>query len=73
MTDARAIERASSYRNMMDSWAWKDFHGSVLKEIRQEALEKAIVAETMDQVQMARGYVKCLDSIESQLGYILGE
>lgn len=73
MTDqdkAKAIERANSYRQMMESWAWKDF-SEVARERRSAALEKALNAVSMDEVQQARGAVRFHDSLMSELDFIL--
>lgn len=69
-TAAKAIERANSYRDMMRSWAWKDFE-EILKNERQTALEQAVVCSDIKDVQMYRGIVKCIDSINSELESIL--
>ena len=68
---AKAIERANSYRQMMDLWAWKDLQ-SFLESTRTAALESAVISDEIKDIQMWRGYVKCLDSINSHIGYILG-
>lgn len=67
----KAIERANSYRQMMDLWAWKDFE-RFLDETRQSALEKGIKTKDSDERNDLRGIVLCIDSIKSELGYILG-
>lgn len=66
----KATERATAYRDMMNSWAWKDF-SRVMGEKRQDALEQAIMAPDMEEVQIARGIVKCIDSLNSEVSYIL--
>ena len=73
MSDAKSIERANSYRQMMDSWAWKDFEANILNAKRIDALEKAIFSTTMEDVQLERGKVKCVDAIKADIGYILGD
>ena len=35
----KAIERANSYREMMNSWAWKDFV-SLLESIQKEGIDE---------------------------------
>lgn len=67
---AKAIERANSYRQMMDLWAWKDFE-KYLDETRQNALETGIRTKDNDERNNLRGIVLCVDSIKSELGYIL--
>jgi len=62
-------ERGASYRNMMQSWAWKDFEQNILNVERQDALEK-LVLKNDDQL---RGTVKCVDRIKSEIGLIVGE
>jgi len=69
--DKKTIEKANSYRQMMDQWAWKDFKG-IMDQRRNDALEKTIWASTMEEVQVQRGYVKCIDSLNSEIDYILG-
>lgn len=65
-TEAQKIERANLYRTMMESWAWKDFMEIVNHE-RQNALEQAIIAPKTEDVLMFRGFVKCIDSILSEI------
>ena len=67
---AKAIEKANSYRSMMDTWAFKDFK-SFLDEERKTALQLAIHSDDIKDIQLQRGIVKCLDAIESHLGYVL--
>jgi|WetSurMetagenome_2_1015567.scaffolds.fasta_scaffold662027_3 hypothetical protein len=67
----KAIERAESYRSMMNTWAFKDFQENILKEHRQQALEVAISASTIEGVQINRGKVLEIDSILSELDSIL--
>lgn len=69
MSDPKAIERANSYRTMMGSWAWKDFE-EILKTERQTALEQAVVASRIEDVNIYRGVVKCIDSINSEIDSI---
>lgn len=70
MSDAKAIERANSYRMMMDQWAWKDFD-LIMDDTRKNALEKAVFASSMEEVQIQRGIVKCIDSLKNDVGFIL--
>ncbi len=65
-----AIERANSYRLMIQSWPWKDFE-RYLDETRQSALEKGIHLKDSDERNAQRGIVVCIDSIRAELGYIL--
>lgn len=67
----KAIERAESYRAMMNLWSWKDFEQNVLKEHRQQALEVAISSSTIEGVQINRGKVLEVDSIFSELDSIV--
>lgn len=68
---AKAVERANSYRQMMELWAWKELE-LFLENERKSALELAIVSEDLKDIQVNRGKVQQLDSIKSHLGYILG-
>ena len=68
---AQAVERANSYRIMMESWSWKDFQ-KFMEEERRTALEMAIHADDIRDIQVQRGIVKAFDSIQAHLGYILG-
>jgi hypothetical protein len=70
MSDPKAIERANSYRDMMRSWAWKDFE-EIMKSERQSALEAAIVSSDIKDVQEKRGFVRCIDSLFSELETVL--
>lgn len=70
MSDEKAIERASSYRQMMSNWAWKDLE-SVFDTIRQDALESGINSESMEKVYIQKGIVKCVDRIKSEISAIL--
>lgn len=67
---ARAIERANSYRQMFETFAWKDFE-LFLKEQRRTALEMAVNSDELKDIQVQRGIVRCLNEIESHIGYIL--
>lgn len=68
-TSTKSIERADSYRAMMGSWAWKDFE-DILRNERQVALEQAVVSSKIEDVNIYRGVVKCIDSITSELDSI---
>ena len=68
----KKIERANSYREMMGTWAWKDFV-QVLKELRQSNLEAVIFVDSVEAIQLARGQVKSVDTILANVGYILEE
>lgn len=68
--DTKSIERAESYKSMMNMWAWKDFMES-LKFDRQTALEQAVVASKIEDVNVFRGKVMQLDSIFSELDSIV--
>lgn len=70
---AQSIEKANAYRQMMESWAWKDFEKNILDAKRLDALEAGISSSTMDAVQMERGKVKCVDAIKADLHFILAE
>lgn len=70
MSDGKAIERANSYRDMMNSWAWKDFE-EIMKSERQAALERGISASDLKDVQINRGFVQCVDSLQSEIESIL--
>jgi len=69
-TEAEVL-KSNAYRDMMNSWAWKDFE-KFLEETRISSLESAVVCDEVKDIQLWRGYVKCLDSIKSHLGYVLG-
>ncbi len=77
MTDqdkAQSIERANSYRQMMESWAWKDFQ-TVMTALKTEA-RTGMDALDVDNITVARtaeylGYIKAFNKIENELGYIL--
>lgn len=69
--NTKAIERAESYRSMMNMWAWKDFQDNVLKDHRQQALEVAITSSAIEGVQLNRGKVLEIDSIFSELDSIV--
>ncbi len=66
----KAVERANSYRQMMEQWAWKDFK-SILDQTRQSALERGINASMIEETQVQKGFVKCIDSIYGELNFIL--
>lgn len=71
MSDSKAIERAESYKSMMNTWAFKDFE-QFLKDERQKALEIGIAASSIEGVQLNRGKVLEIDSILSELDSIVG-
>lgn len=66
----QAIERANAYREMMQSWAWKDYC-KILNTTRMDALEKAVVSKTMEEVQVQRGIVKAIDLITGEISFIM--
>lgn len=75
MTDqekAEAIQKANSYLQMFELWAWQDF-SLFLESERKSALESAVNSDELKDIQKWRGYVKCLDSIQGHLGYITSE
>lgn len=71
MNDQERIQKASSYRDMMNMWAWSDFQSFLMRE-RESALEFGINADDQKEVQMNRGKVRQLDAIQAELGFILG-
>lgn len=72
MTDAKAIERSESYKAMMNTWAFKDFV-EIMGHERQTALEQAVVASKIEDVNVYRGIVKCIDSLLSELDSIVSK
>ncbi len=68
--NTKAIERAESYRSMFNMWAWKDFT-EILRNERQTALEQAVVASKIEDVNVYRGIVRCIDSLMSELDSIV--
>lgn len=67
---SEAQELASGYRSMMEGYAWKHFKAFLDNE-RMTALEMAINSDELKDIQLQRGIVKGLNSIESHIGYIL--
>ena len=63
-------QKAVSYQQMMDMWAWKDF-SVFLEEERKSALELAVDSDDIKNVQLNRGKVKQLDAISSHVSSIL--
>lgn len=70
MSDAKDLEKSGQYRQMMELWAWKDFQ-KFMDDLKQSSLNSAIICDDIKDVQLYRGYVKCLDSISSHLSYTL--
>lgn len=68
--DQKAKEKAQAYKEMMNSWAWKD-HMNFMDEMRREALEKAIATSSMEEVQVQRGIVKAIDRLKGEADYVL--
>ncbi len=66
--NAAAIEKANSYRMMMELWAWKDFQ-KFLNDERSLALESLLMKES----DIDRGRVRQIDSIKAQLAYIVSD
>jgi len=65
----KEIERANSYRDMMNLWAFKDLY-SEIEEIRKVSLESAISSATIESVYEARGKVKGIDQLLSTIEHI---
>lgn len=71
-SDEKEIERANSYRQMFEQWAWKDL-SRIIDEVRNQAFQDAIYASEISKVQECRGIVKGIDSILGEINYIVGE
>lgn len=69
MDNEKEIERANSYRDMMNLWAFKDLY-SEIEEIRKVSLESAISSATIESVYEARGKVKGIDQLLSTIEHI---
>jgi hypothetical protein len=65
-------ERGSAYRDMVGTWAWRDFM-NILNDIRASSLENAIISSNMENIQVERGKVQCIDTIKNEVDYILNE
>lgn len=70
IADQKAKEKAQAYKEMMNSWAYKDFENT-MNDIRSEALEKAIASSSMEEVQVQRGIVKAIDRLKAEAAYVL--
>lgn len=71
--NAKRIERANSYRDMINSWAWKDLM-VIAEEKKSEILEKMFMSDDIDvkKVNFAKGYKAALDDIfKNEIGFIL--
>ncbi len=70
-----AIELANSYREMMGHFAWKHFKTVILQRIREDSIKSVdeVPPELLTPalVGVSRGVRKCIDQIDSELGWIL--
>lgn len=71
---AKAIERANSYRDMCNLWAWKD----LVRIIEEEKIASVTRCDSIPTKEMSlslvseeRGIRKGLNKILSEVGYIL--
>ena len=72
MTDqekAQAIERANSYRMMLDSWAWKDLWARIEEE-KSGKLEALMTQEGSDDLDFTRGFVKAINWIKDEISFV---
>lgn len=70
------IERANAYREMVTSWAFKDFM-SLVKEIRDDSVIKqdSVSAENLSiaLVAFCKGIRNGFDQLENRVSEILGD
>lgn len=66
----KAIERANSYRDMLNLWAWKDLMGQIRDE-KDARIEKLLVVG--GDVEFVRGFTAALRFIDTSIAYILSE
>ena len=64
------IERANSYRDMMNSWAWKDLMIVMAQEKKQQ-IENILSLGSKGDLDFARGFVKGLDWVENEANFVL--
>lgn len=71
---AKAIERANSYRQMMEMWAWKDFQ----RLIREKEFDNEVAFHNAPQEHLTpmnigeyRGWKKAFLWMEQEIGFIL--
>lgn len=70
---AKAIEKANSYRQMMESWAWKDLIATA-EENKTSILNNILNGDqtTERQIGYLKGYRDAVDQIfKDHIGYVL--
>lgn len=72
----KAVERANAYRDMMNTWAWKDLE-KIIEEIRTNAfrtIDNAPVNDVLNlQVVYSKGVRAGLTQMLSEINFLLGE
>lgn len=73
---AKSIERANSYRQMFELWAWKDLVREI-EEMKKDA-RNGIENIDVDKINSNRtaeyiGFMKAFSKIENHLGYVTSE
>lgn len=70
----KEIDRANSYKQMFELWAWKDFQ-SFLEKIKVETVNDFIAFNEQRAVEFRAGEFKgvltCLEKIRNELNYIV--
>jgi hypothetical protein len=65
----QAVERANSYRAMINSWAWKD----LIKRLQEEKESKTnrLFDGKKEDFEVTKGFILALKFIDSEIGFIL--
>lgn len=69
----KRLDRAISYKQMFEMWAWKDFQ-SILSGLRESTVNDFISFEAKEAVEFKagqyKGFLDCLRKIQSDLEFI---
>lgn len=70
------IEKGNLYKQMLDTWAWKDFD-RFLETIEKDAVNQFLSFSETDGIEFKLGQLKgeilCVRKIKNELAYIVSE
>ena len=72
MSDAKAIERANAYREMTNSWAFKDLMSRFVEE-KNSRLEKLMAQKGSEDLERTKGFVEAVHWLDTEVGFVIGE
>lgn len=67
--EAAKLERANLYREMMNTWAFKDFMSRVRQE-KDDNVAKVMSQKGAENLEWTKGFVACQNFMENELSFV---